>query len=328
MNVKAIIYRDYGPPDVLRYEDIEKPVPAGHEVLIRVRAASLNPLDWHFMRGSPYVMRLGAGLRRPRMTQLGVDVAGHVEAVGGNVTHFRPGDQVFGGCRGALAEYACASESSLIGKPERLTFEQAAAVPVAGYTALQGLRDKGHVQPGQHVLINGAAGGVGTFAVQIARSFGAHVTGVCSTTNVEMVRSIGAAQVIDYTKDDFTTRRWQYDLMFDCIGNRSLSACLGALTPRGTYVVVGGPNGRWIGPLASLLKTLLLSPFVSRKLVGCLAKPNVEDLTAVSALMTAGKLTPVIGRQYRLCEAPDAIRYLETGHARGKLVVTMNGETR
>jgi NADPH:quinone reductase-like Zn-dependent oxidoreductase len=323
MNVKAIIYRDYGSPDVLRYEDIETPTPAEHEVLIRVRAASVNPLDWHFMRGRPYVMRLGAGLRKPRARQLGVDVAGQVEAVGGNVTHFKPGDHVFGGCRGALAEYVCASESRLIRKPDRLTFEQAAAVPVAAYTALQGLRDKGHVQTGQHVLINGAAGGVGTFAVQIAKSLGAHVTGVCSTTNVEMVRSIGADRVVDYTQEDFSARGTQYDVMFDCIGNRSLSACLGALTPRGTYVVVGGPNGRWIGPLASLLKTLVLSPFVSRKLVGCLAKPNIDDLTAVCELMTAGTLTPVIGRQYRLCEAPDAIRYLETGHARGKVVVTV-----
>jgi NADPH:quinone reductase-like Zn-dependent oxidoreductase len=328
MNMKAIVYRSYGSPDVLRYEDVDKPTAGDNEVLIRVNVASVNPLDWHFMRGKPYVMRLGAGVRKPNWTRLGVDVAGQVEATGRSVTRFKPGDQVFGGCRGAFAEYVCTSESRLISKPEGVTFEQAATVPVAAFTALQGLRDKGRIQPGQHVLVNGAAGGVGTFAVQIAKSFGTHVTGVCSTANVEMVRSIGADQVIDYTHDDFTTRRQQYDLLLDCIGNRSLFSCVSAVTPRGTYVVVGGPDGRWLGPLAHLMGALALSPFVSQRVVAFIAKPNQDDLATVCELMTSGKLAPVIGRRYRLCEAADAIRYLETGHARGKVVVTMNGDIR
>lgn len=321
--MKAIVYHNYGSPDVLKCEEIEKPTPGDDEVLIRVRAASVNPLDWHFMRGTPYFVRIPAGLRKPKVTRLGVDVAGQVEAVGRNVTQFKPGDEVFGSCRGAFAEYACTSESALVMKPDNVTFEQAASVPVAAYTALQGLRDKGQIQPGQKVLINGAAGGVGTFAVQIAKWFGADVTGVCSTRNVEMVRSIGADQIIDYTQEDFTKRGQRYDLLFDCVGNHSLLACRRVLNPKGIYIAVGGPSGRWmIGPLASGITALVLSRFVSQKLVMVLARRSKEDLTIMRELMEAGKVTPIIDKRYRLSEVPEAIRYLEEGHARGKVVIT------
>ena len=234
--MKAIVYYNYGSPDVLKCDVIEKPIPGDNEVLIKVRAASVNPLDWHFMRGTPYLLRLMAGLRKPTDTRLGVDVAGQVEAVGRNVTQFKPGDEVFGSCRGAFAECTCAPESALVLKPVNVTFEQAASVPVAAFTALQGLRDKGHIQPWQKVLINGAAGGVGTFAVQIAKSFGAEVTGVCSTRNVDMVRSIGADRVIDYTQEDFTKMGQLFDLFFDAVGNHSLLACRRVLSTKGIYV--------------------------------------------------------------------------------------------
>ena len=332
--MKAIVYHNYGSPDVLKCEEIEKPTPGDDEVLIKVRAASVNPLDWHFMRGTPYIVRIMTGLRKPKDKRLGVDVAGQVEAVGRNVTQFKPGDQVFGSCRGAFAEYACTSESALVIKPDNVTFEQAASVPVAAYTALQGLRDKGQIQPGQKVLINGAAGGVGTFAVQIAKSFGADVTGVCSTRNVDMVRSIGADhganhgadRVIDYTLEDFTKSGQRYDLFFDCVGNHSLSACRRVLNPKGTYIPVGGPGGRWmIGALARSITALVLSRFVSQKLViFFLAKSSKEDLTLMHELMKAGKVTPVIDKRYRLSEVPEAIRYLEEGHARGKVVITLD----
>ncbi|MGB7593367.1 MAG: NAD(P)-dependent alcohol dehydrogenase [Terriglobia bacterium] len=321
--MKAVVYYKYGSPDVLKCEEIEKPTAGDNEVLIRVRAASVNPFDWHFMRGTPYMVRIMAGLRKPKDKRLGVDVAGQVEAVGRNVTQFKPGDEVFGACRGALAEYACTSESALVMKPDNVTFEQAASVPIAAFTALQGLRDKGHIQPGQKVLINGAAGGVGTFAVQIAKSFGAEVTGVCSTRNVDMVRSIGADRVIDYTQEDFTKSGQRYDLFFDCVGNHSLSACRRVLNPKGIYIVVGGPGGRWLGPLARMLKTLVLSRFVSQNLVMFLAKASKEDLTVMHELMKAGKVTPVIDKRYKLSEVPEAIRYLEEGHARGKVVITL-----
>ena len=322
--MKAIAYHRYGSPDVLEYEEIEKPTPGDDEVLLRVRAASVNPYDWHFMRGTPYFLRMMAGLRKPKITRLGVDVAGQVEAVGRNVTRFKPGDEVLGMCKGAFAEYACTSESALVIKPANVTFEHAASAPVAAYTALQGLRDKGKLQPRQKVLINGAAGGVGTFAVQIAKWFGADVTGVCSTRNLEMVRSIGADHVIDYTEQDFTRSGQLYDLIFDCVGNHSFSACRGVLSPKGTNIVVGGPTGRWmIAPLAGLLAALVLSRFTSQKLVMALAKPNKEDLTLVSELMEAGKIVPVIDKRYRLNKVPEAIRYLEEGHARGKVVITL-----
>jgi NADPH:quinone reductase-like Zn-dependent oxidoreductase len=321
--MKAIVYSHYGSPDVLQYEEVEKPAAGDDEVLIKVHAASVNPLDWHFLRGRPYIMRIMAGLRKPKMTRLGVDVAGQVEAVGRNVTQFKPGDEVFGNCRGAFAEYVCASERALVLKPDNVTFEQAASVPVAGFTALQGLRDKGQIQPGQKVLINGAAGGVGTFAVQIAKSFGADVTGVCSTRNVAMVRSIGADRVIDYTQEDFTKSEQRYDLIFDSVGNYSLFALRRVLNPKGIYVAVGGPDGRWIGPLAGLIKTLVLSLFVSQKLVMFLARGGKEALTVMRDLMESGKVTPVIDRRYSLSEVPEAIRYLEQGHARGKVVITL-----
>jgi len=322
--MKAAVYTRYGPPDVIEITDIEKPVLKDNEVLIEVRAASVNPLDWHFMRGTPYGVRIVAGLRKPKVTQLGVDVAGQVEAVGGNVTQFKPGDQVFGTCKGAFAEYACARESALVMKPDNVTLEQAACVPIAGYTALQGLRNKGKVQPGQTVLINGASGGVGTFAVQIAKSFGAEVTGVCSTRNVDMVRSIGADRVIDYTREDLTKSGRRYDLFFDCIGQHSLSVCRSVLSHEGIYVGAGGPSDLWmIGPIARLIKSLVLSGLGSQKLGGLLAKANKEDLTILRELIQSGKVTPVIDRRYRLSEVPEAIGYLEEGHARGKVIITL-----
>ncbi len=319
--MKAVVCSRYGSPDVLQIRDVEKPVPNDDEVLIEVRAASVNPADWHFMRGTPYIARLVMGLRKPKVTRLGIDVAGRVEAVGRNVTEFKPGDEVFGACRGSFAEYACTSESALVTKPGHVTFEQAASVPVAAFTALQGLRDKGQIRPGQKVLINGAAGGVGTFAVQIAKVFGADVTGVCSTRNVDMVRSIGADQVIDYTRNDFTRSGHRYDLIFDCVGNHSLSACRRVLNRKGIYLMVGGPGGRWIDPLPRGLRALLLSRFVSQNLFMFLTRRNKGDLTTLRELMETGKVTPVIDRRYTLSEVPEAIRYLEEGHARGKVVI-------
>ncbi len=321
--MRAVVYLDYGSPDVLRLEDIEKPTAGDNEVLIEVRAASVNPLDWHYMRGRPYIVRILAGLHKPKFTRLGVDVAGQVEAVGRNVTLFRPGDEVFGACRGAFAEYVCASEGALALKPTNASFEQAAAVPVAALSALQGLRDKGQIQPGQKVLINGAAGGVGTFAVQIAKVFGADVTGVCSTRNVGMVRSIGADQVIDYTQEDFTKSGQRYDLILDMIGNHSFSNRRRALTTEGTLVLVGGPDkGRWLGGLTGLLKGVVLSRFVSAKVLPFLARVNKKnDLILMQGLLEAGKVTPVIDRSYPLSDVPEAVRYLEQGHARGKVVI-------
>ena len=319
--MKAIVYYNYGSPDVLKCEEIEKPTAGDDEVLIKVRAASVNPADRLF-RGTSYIVRILTGLRKPKDARLGRDVAGQVEAVGRNVTQFKPGDEVFGACRGAFAEYACTSESALVMKPENVTFEQAASVPVAALTALQGLRDKGQIQPGQKVLINGAAGGVGTFAVQIAKSFGADVTGVCSTRNVDMVRSIGADHVIDYTREDFTKRGQRYDVIFDCVGNHPLSACRHVLNPKGICVLVGAPHKVWI-VLIRALKALALSRFVSQKFVMFIARRSKEDLTIMRDLMKTGKVTPVIDKHYRLSEVPDAIRYLEEGHARGKVVITL-----
>jgi len=322
--MKAIVYHDYGPPDVLQLEEIEKPVAADNEVLIKVRAASVNPLDWHFMRGTPYIVRIVmTGLSKPKNPRLGVDVAGQVEAVGSTVTQFKPGDEVFGTCRGAFAEYVCTSASNLVIKPTNVTFEQAAAVPIAAFTALQGLRDKGKIQPGHKVLVNGASGGIGTFAVQIAKSFGAEVTGVCSTRNADMVRSIGADRVIDYTQEDFTKGGQRYDLIFDAVGNHSLSARRRVLSPKGICVMAGGPSGRWQMGLASGIKALVWSQFSNRKLTGLLAKSTKEDLTILQNLMETGKVTPVIDRHYSLSELPEAIRYLEEGHARGKVVITV-----
>jgi NADPH:quinone reductase-like Zn-dependent oxidoreductase len=321
--MKAAVFTRYGPPDVVQITDVEKPVPKDDEVLIKVRAASVNAGDWHIMRGTPYLLRVMVGLRKPKITRLGMDVAGQVEAVGRNVTQFKPGDEVFGACRGAFAEYACTSESSLVTKPNNVTFEQAGSVPVAALTALQGLRNKGQIQPGQKILINGAAGGVGTFAVQIAKWFGADVTGVCSTRNVEMVGSIGADRVVDYTREDFTKGTQRYDLIFDSVGNHSLSACRRVLNPKGIYIVNGGPNGRWMGPLTRGIRARMLSRFVSQSLVMFLTRRSKEDLAVMHELMRAGKVTPVIDRSYTLSEVPEAIRYLEEGHARGKVVITL-----
>ncbi len=337
--MKAAVCSRYGAPaEVVHIEDVEKPIPKDDEVLIEVRAASVNPLDGALMKGRPYIARLLTGLRKPKITRLGVDVAGQVEAVGRNVTQFKPGDEVFGSCirdpqasgvrvwdcQGAFAEYVCAPESTLVMKPDCVTFEQAASAPVPAFTALQGLRDKGHIQTGQKVLINGAAGGVGTFAVQIAKSFGAGVTGVCSTRNVDMVRSLGADQLIDYTQEDFTKSGQRYDLFFDCIGNHSLSASVRVLNPNGIFVMVGERTGRgMIGLLARLIAALALSWFVSQQLVTFLARPNKQDLTIMRDLMATGKLTPVIDKRYSLSEVPEAIRYLGEGHARGKVVITL-----
>ena len=324
--MQAIVYDDYGTADVLRLAAIEKLLPLDHQVLIRVRAAAANPLDWHYMRGTPYIMRLDSGLLKPKSNRIGVDVAGQVVAVGKNVTRFKPGDEVFGTGRGAFAEYVLASEKNLVSKPASVTFEQAAAVPIAALTALQGLRDKGHIQAGQKVLINGASGGVGTFAVQIAKSFGAEVTGVCSTRNVELVRSLGADHVIDYTKEDFTQGAMQYDLILDNVGNHPLLAVRRAMSPDGNYVLIGGGGpdaGKWIGPMLGPIKGLLLSPFVSQQFGMLLAEINKDDLAVMGDMMEAKKVTPVIDRTYPLNEVPDAIRYLETGRARGKVIIRM-----
>ena len=328
--MKAAIYTRYGSPDVVEIAEVEKPVPKDDEVLIKVRAASVNPYDWHFMRGLPYPLRIVAGLRKPKNRRLGVDVSGVVEAVGKNVKQFKAGDEVFGAGRGAFAEYVCASESKVVLKPENVTFEQAASVPIAGLTALQGLRrggltDRSRAQSRQKVLINGAGGGVGTFAVLIAKAFDAEVTGVCSTGKVEMVRSLGANHVINYTKEDFTQNGPGYDLIFDCVANHSLSAFLRALNPQGKYIMVGAADGggRWMtGMIAWLLGAIALSWVGSKKPVLLGAKFTQEDLTTLGDLMKTGKVTPVISRRHSLRELREAIRYVETGHAGGKVVIT------
>ena len=326
--MKAIVYQGFGSPDILRCEEIDKPIPLDDEVLINVRAASVNPLDWKLMKGGPFILRLLLGMGKPKIRRPGVDVAGQVEAVGRNVTQFKPGDDVFGTCRGAFAEYATSRsvpgmKSVLVIKPVKVTFEQAASAPVAALTALQGLRDKGRIQQGQRVLINGAAGGVGTFAVQIAKSFGANVTGVCSTSNVDMVRSIGADQVIDYTQQDLTKRGPRYDIVMDCVGNHSFSEWRRVLNPKGILVGVGAPADVPLSRLlAGLIGALVRSLFVSQKIAIFIARVNQQDLTTVRELMAAGKVTPVIDKRYRLSEAGEAFRYMETGHARGKVVIT------
>ena len=322
--MKAIVYRCYGSPDVLNFEDIAKPKPADDEVLVKVVAASVNPLDWHYMRGSPYLMRLGSGLGAPDDSSMGVDFAGTVEAVGRNVKRFNPGDEVFGGRGGAFAEYVTVPEDrALVRKPANITFAQAASVPIAAITALQALRDKGKLKPGHKVLINGASGGVGTFAVQIAKSFGAEVTGVCSTRNAEMVRSIGADHIIDYTRENYTESGKQYDLIIDMVGNHSLMANKRVLKPEGIFVIVGGGKGNWLGPLMNPIKALMLSPFVSQEFVLLLADLSKDDLAILGDLMKTGKVNPVIDRRYRLSDVPVAIRYSEEGHAQGKIIIDM-----
>ena len=322
--MKAAVRDRFGSPDVVEIREIEKPAPADDEVLVRVRAASTNPADWYGVTGRPFVARPQMGLRKPKSNTLSVDFAGTVEAVGRNFTEFRPGDEVFGRS-GAFAEYVCVGEDRAVAlKPANLTFEQAAAVPVAALTALQGLRDKGQIQPGQKVLINGASGGVGTFAVQIAKSFGAEVTGVCSTPNVELVRSIGAVHVVDYTQEDFTRSDRRYDLMLDVAGSRSWRACRRVLNPQATLVMVGAPKGnRLLGPLGHIAKVRLAALRSSQKVVFFVAKFNKADMMVLRELLEAGKVTPVVDRRYELSEIADAFRYLGEGHARGKVVVTL-----
>jgi NADPH:quinone reductase-like Zn-dependent oxidoreductase len=332
-HMKAVVYTDYGSPDVLEIRDIKKPVPNDDQVLIKVRAASINPLDWHFMEGTPKIMRvIGVGLRKPKDPRLGVDMAGQVEAVGKNVTQFKPGDEVFGGRTGAFAEYVCARADRAVAlKPANITFEQAASVPIAAITALQSLRDTGRVQAGQKVLINGASGGVGTFAVQIAKSLGADVTGVCSTRNLDLVRSLGADHVIDYTKEDFANGEERYDVILDNVGTQPLSGIRRALKPKGICVMIGGggPNdGPWVGPFGRVIHTLLLSPFISQKMGMMMAQLNKNDLTVLGDLMQAGKVKPVIDKTYPLSQIAEAMRYLEAGHARGKVIITVADETK
>lgn len=327
--IKAIVHCDYGVNN-LKLDQIEKPTPADDQLLVRVHAASLNPYDWHFVEGTPYVIRAlaGTGLRKPKDMRLGVDFAGTVEAVGKNVTEYKPGDEVFGGRDGAFAEYVCPRASRAVAlKPPSVSFEQAASVNIAGITALQALRDKGKVQAGQKVLINGASGGVGTFAVQIAKSLGADVTGVCSTRNVDLVKSLGADHVIDYTKQDFTKGTERYDAMLDNVGNRSLSECRSILTPQGKYVLIGGGGASdqgFLGGLSKALWAVVFSKFVNQQMGMMMADANHNDLTILADMMQAGKLKPVIDRTYKLADAAEAIRYLEQGHARGKVVLTVD----
>jgi NADPH:quinone reductase-like Zn-dependent oxidoreductase len=323
--MKAIVYTKYGPPDVLNLEEVREPTPRDDEVLIKVHAASANARDWRLLRADPFLVRLNLGLLKPKHNTLGSDIAGRVEAVGGNVKQFQPGDEVFGdlsggGFGGGFAEYVCASEDALALKPASLTFEEAAAAPMAAVTALQGLRDKGRIQPGQKVLINGASGGVGTLAVQIAKSFGAEVTGVCSTRKSDMVRSIGADHVIDYTQEDFTRNGQRYDLILAVNGYRPISDYKRALNAKGIYVMVGGST-------AQIFQALLLGPWMSmtgsKKMGALSAKPDQEDLVFVKELVEAGKVIPVIDRRYPLSGVAEALRYLEEGHARGKVVITV-----
>ena len=322
--MKAIVQDTYGTPDILDLREIDKPAVGDDDVLLRVHAASAFIGDWHIMMGLPYLIRMVSGFRRPKAPVRGQDVAGRVDAVGRDVTQFQPGDDVFGTSDGSFAEYATARKDKLAPKPANLTFEQAATVPIAGSTALQGLRNAGKIQPGQKVLIIGAAGGVGSFAVQIAKAFGAHVTGVCSTTKVDLVRSIGADDVIDYTRDDFAETGQLYDLILDIAGRRSLSHLRRALDPRGTLVIVGGEGGgRWLGGLERQLWAHMLSPFVKQKLGTFVSKENSEDLLVLKELIEAGKVTPVIDKTYTLSEVPQAIRYVEQGHTQGKVVITV-----
>jgi NADPH:quinone reductase-like Zn-dependent oxidoreductase len=323
--MKAIAQRRYGAPlEVLRLEDIDEPRAGDGEVLVRVRAAGVNALDWHLVTGEPTVMRLiGMGFRRPKRPGVGRDVAGVIEAVGPGATRFRPGDEVFGWCDGAFAEFVVTREDSLVPKPANVTFEQAAAVPVAAITALQGLRDKGEVRPGQRVLITGASGGVGTFAVQLASHLGAEVTAVCSSRNVDLVRSIGADHVVDYTREDFTRSGKRYDLILDIAGRPSLLACRRSLEPGGRLVLAGGEGGRVLGPLPRMVRALVLGLLGSRTVRAFEAKETREDTLALAEMLAAGDLAPVIDRTYDLAAAPEAVRYLEEGHTQGKVVITI-----
>jgi len=322
--MKAIVYTEYGSPDVLQLKDVEKPVPADDEVLIKVRAASVNAADLHYLRADPFPIRLMSGLLKPKNTLLGADVAGRVEAVGKGVTQFQPGDEVFGDLsasgRGSFAEYVCARENALVLKPANITFEQAAAAPMAAVTALQGLRNNGHIQPGHKVLINGASGGVGTFAVQIAEALGAEVTAVCSTRNLALARSLGADHVTDYTQEDFTQSAQRYDLILAGNGYHPISDYRRTLSPAGTYVTTGGSVAQMS---QAMLQGRWISMTGSQKMGNMLARPNQADLAFIKGLLEAGKVVPVIDRTYPLSQVAEAIRYLEEGHAQGKVVITV-----
>jgi NADPH:quinone reductase-like Zn-dependent oxidoreductase len=323
--VKAIVQDRFGPPDVLQLADTGRPEAGADDVLVRVHAAALNPADWHILRGDPLVARLmGVGLTKPKARVAGIDAAGVVEAAGSNVRGLRNGDEVLGFCRGAFAEYACAAADLVVPKPASLSFEQAAAVPVAATTALRGIRDVGGVTAGQRVLVNGAAGGVGTYAVQIAAALGAEVTGVCSTRNVELVRSIGAAHVIDYTSEDFTDGRTRYDVILDNVSSLPLARLRQALTPKGTLVLNGGGSpGHVFGPVAGILRAVVANTFVSQRLRPLPTRQNREELLAVTGLIEDGKLTPVVDRTYPLANTAEGLRHVEQGHARGKAIVTV-----
>ena len=325
--MKAVVYCDYGTSEVLKVMDIAKPVPNDNQVLVRVRAASVNPYDWHFIRGTPYIMRLGIGLRKPKDTRLGVDFAGTVEGVGKNVTEFKVGDEVWGGKGGAWAQYVVIAEKGLVKKPDNISFEQAGTLQIAGMTALQGLRKHGNIQPGQRVLINGASGGVGTFAVQIAKALGAHVTGVCSGRNIELVKSLGADEVIDYTKEDFAKRPERYDVFLDNVPNHTLSECRQVLTPTGKYILIGGggPNdGKWLGPVGRVIHMVIQKKFQNAPMTMMVAENDKTDMNFLNELMQSGKVKPVIDKTYKLSEVPAAIAYLETGRARGKVAIVVD----
>ncbi|WP_030772536.1 MULTISPECIES: NAD(P)-dependent alcohol dehydrogenase [unclassified Streptomyces] len=322
--MKAMVQDSYGPPEVLRMEDMERPVPRRGEVLVRVHAAGVDQGVWHLMAGMPYAVRAVSGLRRPRTRVRGMDVAGVVEAVGPDVTRFRPGDEVYGNCSGSFAEYARAKEGTLAPKPAGLGFEQAAAVPVSACTALGAVRDSGQVEAGQRVLVLGASGGVGSFAVQVAKAYGAHVTGVCSTTKTDLVRSLGADEVIDYTQEDPVDGSRRYDVILDIAGNRPIARLRRALTPRGTLAIVGGEGGgNWIGGNQRQLGAMLLSPFVGHRLRAHGTLVRSRDLEVLTELIEAGSVTPAVDRVYPLAEVPDAIRYLRDGHVRGKLAIRL-----
>jgi NADPH:quinone reductase-like Zn-dependent oxidoreductase len=322
--MKAAVFTHYGPLDVVDVVDVEKPVPKDDEVLIAIRAASVNALDVHSVAGKPFLVRMMFGLRKPKVPRVGVDVAGYVEAVGKDVAAFKPGDAVFGNCRGAFAEYGCAKDAAIAIKPDGVSFEQAASIPVAGFTALQVLR-KGQARTGKSVLVNGAGGGVGTFAVQIAKALGAEVTGVTHTRNVDRIRAIGADHVVDYTREDFTQSGARYDLIVDCHSTRSLLACRRALNPRGAYFAIGGPIGRSIDPLVTAISGLVLSCIGDRKLGMFMAKRNKDDLATVAGLVREGKVTPLIDRRYPLAETREALRRLADGAVCGKIVITPDG---
>jgi NADPH:quinone reductase-like Zn-dependent oxidoreductase len=323
--MQAIVYSRYGSPDVLDFREIEKPTAGAGEVLVRVHAAAVNPYDWHFLRGTPWFIRLFTGLRRPKSPRLGADAAGVVEAVGAGIKLLKPGDRVFGLCKGAFAEYACGKEAELAIVPDGINFEQAASLPIAGVTALQGLRDCGELKAGQTVLINGAAGGVGTFAVQIAKALGATVTGVCSARNAELVRSLGADRIIDYAQEDFTRGAERFDVIFDLVGNHPLSAIRRALSPRGVLVGCGGggPDKSGGDLLAAMLGQAIAARFSRQKLTGVLAKVNTADLNVLAGMLESGAVKPVLSRTYSLKETAEAIRHVESCHAQGKVIIAV-----